>query len=247
MHEVLAGDFYHEELESVPEQTWSSASFLSAAAEGLLGLRVDGVAQKLHFAPHLPATWNAVTLRNIRIGDSALKAELTRGASEMTLRVQNDGSPLTMVFEPELPLGAKILTARIGERDIAASVEQQPQDTHGRVEFDVPRGATLLRIEYSGGVAIVPAAPRPVVGEASSTMKIIGVSRQDRAYTVEIDHAAAAPTYFELRTTWQIESVEGAKVETLAPSSYGLTIAATPGAPKGTYQRSKVLVTFKPT
>ena len=27
MHEVLAGDFYHEELESVPEQTWSSAAF----------------------------------------------------------------------------------------------------------------------------------------------------------------------------------------------------------------------------
>jgi glycogen debranching enzyme len=30
MHEVLAGNFYHQQEESVPEQTWSSAAFLSS-------------------------------------------------------------------------------------------------------------------------------------------------------------------------------------------------------------------------
>jgi hypothetical protein len=244
MHEVLAGDFYHEELESVPEQTWSSASFLTTAAEGLLGLGVDGVGRRLRFAPHLPPAWNAVTLRNIRVKDSTLKLDLTCVVGEMTLRIENDGAPLKMSFEPELPLGAKMRSARLGEREIAPSLMQTPQDTHARVEFDVPRGETEVRLEYTGGVAIVPAALRPVVGEASRAMKIVGVGLEDGVYTIEIDRAVAEPSTFELRASWKIDSVQGAKVETLAPSSYGLTVDATPGSAKGLYKRSKVLVTF---
>ena len=38
MHELLTGDFYHQQVESVPEQTWSSAALLSSAVQGLLGL-----------------------------------------------------------------------------------------------------------------------------------------------------------------------------------------------------------------
>ena len=55
IHEVLAGNFYHEQTESVPEQTWSSAGLLDATARGLLGLEIDGIANRLRFAPHVPA------------------------------------------------------------------------------------------------------------------------------------------------------------------------------------------------
>ena len=52
LHEALAGDYYHEELESVPEQTWSSAAFFTAAVNGLLGIQVDGVESRhLYSAP----------------------------------------------------------------------------------------------------------------------------------------------------------------------------------------------------
>ena len=34
MHEVLAGNLFHPEVESVPEQTWSSAGFLHATGAG---------------------------------------------------------------------------------------------------------------------------------------------------------------------------------------------------------------------
>ncbi len=244
MHEVLAGDFYHEELESVPEQTWSSASFLTAAVEGLLGLRVDGGARQLRFAPHLPVAWNTVSLRRVRVGESTLTLDLTHSAGEVTLRIRNEGAPVKMSFEPELPLGAKVRNAHLGAREIAASLTQQTQDTHARVEFDVPRGETVLGIGYDGGVAIALATPRPVIGEASHAPKIIGVGLRDRVYTVEIDRTNGEPVHFELRTPWKIENVQGAKLETLAPSSYGLTIDATPGSAKGVYRRSKVLVTL---
>src|SRR5262249_3906155 len=65
VHETLAGNYFHEEQESVPEQTWSSAAFLTATVHGLLGLRVDGVAHRISFGPHLPPGWNALTARNV--------------------------------------------------------------------------------------------------------------------------------------------------------------------------------------
>jgi glycogen debranching enzyme len=244
MHETLAGDFYHEEVESVPEQTWSSASFLTAAVQGLLGLRVDGVARHLHFAPHLPPVWNKINLRRIRVGGSEVTLDLAQSAGEMTLHIRNEGAPLRTSFEPELPLGAKVRSARVDEREIAATLVQHSQDTHAHVVFDLPRGDILLRIAYSGGVAIVPAAPRPVIGEGSRATKIVGVTLKDRVYTIELDHLPSESARFELRTPWKIEDVRGATFEALAPSSYSFEIEAPPGNEQGGYRRSTVIVTF---
>jgi glycogen debranching enzyme len=65
MHEVLAGNFYRPQVESVPEQTWSSAGFLDATVHGLLGLDVDSTANRITFTPHLPAAWNSVSIEHV--------------------------------------------------------------------------------------------------------------------------------------------------------------------------------------
>jgi hypothetical protein len=244
LHEVLAGDFYHEEVESVPEQTWSSAAFLTASVQGLLGLRADGAARLLTFAPHLPSTWDQVSLRRVRVGDSRITIELTQAVGEVTLRITNEGAPLKMSFDPELPLGASVQNARLGEREIPATLVQHAQDTHAHIELDLPRGESVVRVAYSGGVVIVPPAPRPALGERSRGMKIVGVSLKDRTYTIAIDHLASEPTRFELRTPWKIEAVQGAQLLPAAPSSYRIEIGASADGEQRAHMRSKVLVTF---
>jgi glycogen debranching enzyme len=242
LHEVLAGDFYHEEVESVPEQIWSSAAFLTASVQGLLGLHADGVTRQLEFAPHLPAVWDKVILRRVRIGDSRIDIELTQAVGEMALRITNEGAPVKLAFDPELPLGARVLTAHLGEREVPATLAQHAQDTHAHVGLDLPRGESVLRLAYSGGVAIIAPTPGPVLGERSRGMKIVGVSLKDRTYTLAIDRLAAAPTTFELRTPWKIAAVQGAQFEALTPSSYRLTIPAVDD--KRAYERNNVIVTF---
>ena len=244
MHETLAGDFYHEEMESVPEQTWSSASLLTAAVRGLLGLRVDGVGRHLKFAPHLPPGWNKITLQHIRVAGSEVALELADSNGEMTLHIRNDGAPVRMSFDPELPLGATLRGARVDGREIAATVAQHPQDTHAHTEFDLPRGDMVLSIGYAGGVAIVPVIPHPVIGNGSRAMKVLGVSLKDRVYTIELDHLAAESTRFELRTPWKIEDVRGAKFAALGPASYRLEVDASPSKGADAYRRSEVIVTF---
>ena len=229
---------------AVPEQTWSSAAFLTASVQGLLGLRADGAARLLTFAPHLPSTWDKVGLRRVRIGDSRITIELTQAVGELTLRITNEGGPLKMSFDPELPLGASVPNARLGERALPATLVQHAQDTHAHIELDLPRGESVVRLAYSGGVAIVPSAPRPAVGERSRGMKIVGVSLKDRTYTIEIDHLASEPTRFELRTPWKIEAVQGAQLLATAPSSYRIEIGASADSEQRAHIRSKVLVTF---
>ena len=206
-------------------------------------MHVDGVARHIHFAPHLPPAWTKINLRRIRVGGSEISLELAQSPDEMALHIRNEGSPVRMSFDPELPLGARLRSARIDEREVVATLVQHSQDTHAHVVFDLPRGDVVLRIGYTGGVAIVPAALRPVIGEASRAMKIVSVSLKDRVYAIELDHVISESAHFELRTPWKIEDVRGAAFKAVAPSSYRFEIAAS-GEQKRAYRRSKVLVTF---
>ncbi|MFL6576424.1 MAG: MGH1-like glycoside hydrolase domain-containing protein [Povalibacter sp.] len=244
MHETLAGDFYHEEVESVPEQTWSSASFLTATTQGLLGLRVDGAKRHIAFAPHLPASWDRISLRRIRVAGSDVSLEMTRSAEEITLRVKNEGDSVTLSFDPELPLGAKVRTARIENRELQASTVEHAQDTHAHLDIDVPHGDALLQISYSGGVAIVPVITPPIIGAPSAGMKIVSTRLKDRALTLELDHLASESTHFDLRTPWKIANVEGATFAPGTGSSYVVSIKPSSSNEKARYRRSKVIVNF---
>ena len=243
MPETLAGDYYHEELESVPEQTWSSAALFTSTVTGLLGLRVDSRLQQVSFAPHLPPSWNEVTVRHLRVGGSEITLNMTQSAHEIRLQMQNAGAPVQMVFDPELPFGAALRGVQIGNRSITAKLEQNPQDTHAKVDFTLPAGSTLLTLGYTGGAAIVPASWRPMVGEPSGAIKITALSLSGRVLVIELDHPISVSSSFELRTPWVIKDIHGAALEPVAPSLYRVTLSAnTPDAEPRSYQRSKVVL-----
>jgi glycogen debranching enzyme len=247
MHETLAGDYYHEELESAPEQTWSSTAFFTAAVNGLLGLHVDGVSNSVTFAPHLPPDWNAITLRQVRVGASELTFNLVASANEMRLRMQNEGGPVKILFDPEIPFGAKLGSARLGDQPIAATLEQHAQDTHAKVEFDLPHGNALFTIGYAGGVAIVLESPQLMIGDASKGIKITRINLQGKVYTVDFDYLPSSATSFELRTPWIIKDVQGAVFEAISPACYRFAVTVpAPVKNQRTYQHGKVVVTFVP-
>lgn len=245
IHEVLAGDYYHPEVESVPEQTWSSASFFSAAVEGLLGLTVQGAAGRLGFAPHLPPEWGTITVRHVRIGRSDLTLQVTQSAGEIRLQAQNPGGPVPMLFAPEIPLGAKLGNVVLNEQRVASTLEQNPQDSHARVELTLGPGRTQLAIAYQGGVTIMPSPPQPELGEPSKALKVTGASLAARVLTFELDYPSVIPSGLELRTRWAIANVEGATFETVSPGTYRLKVGGSESrAQPGPYQHGKVTVRF---
>jgi hypothetical protein len=245
MHEVLAGDYYHEDVESVPEQTWSSAAFVTATVSGLLGIQVDGVSNRATLSPHLPPSWNTITLRNLQVGDSEISVHMVQSTNEIRLQMQNEGAPVEIVFDPEIPFGAKLRSAQLGKRSIAATLEPHPQDTHAKVEFRLPHGSALLTIGYTGGVAIISEPPELTIGEPSKAIKITEINLKDRVYIVDFDYLPSAISSFELRTPWTIKDAQGATFEAISPGLYRFTVSTSNlEIEQRGYQHGKAVVTF---
>jgi len=91
MHEVMSGSFFTPQRESVPEQTWSSSAFLSAAIHGMLGLECDGRKRVLHFEPQVPASWQSFRVDHVRVGNSVVDLAWHSEDGHFTLDVQNSG------------------------------------------------------------------------------------------------------------------------------------------------------------
>jgi glycogen debranching enzyme len=243
MHEALAGDFYHEEIESVPEQTWSSATFFTAAVNGLLGLQVDGVSRQVTLVPHLPPEWNAVTVRNLQVGSSVISFHILQSTGEVRLQMKNEGPPVGILFDPELPLGAKLRATNVDGNP--ATLEAHEQDTHAKVKFNLPHGDMSLTLAYTGGVAIVPERPRLLIGEPSKATKITGMRLSGQMLIVDYDFLPSASSGFELRTPWKIQNAQGATLETVSPGLYRLHLG-NPATQKavGVYQHGQLTLSF---
>lgn len=121
MHEVLAGNAFLPERESVPEQTWSSAAFLTSTISGLLGIEVQGREHRLRFAPHLPKEWDSIVVHRIRVGESEIAVDLKRSPESLELSIQNAGPTLTLSFAPELSVGTQMRSASLNGKAISTA------------------------------------------------------------------------------------------------------------------------------
>jgi hypothetical protein len=241
MHEVLAGDTYHPQLESVPEQTWSSAAFLSAAVRGLFGLDIDAESGILTFAPHLPADWDRAVLRGVRIGAAKLDLVLEQGIGGMRLRIENLGAKVQMRFRPRIPLGSQIVAGSAGGKKIAVRNETHAQDQHAVLEFAVPQGISEISLRYRGGVALVMPETHPSLGEPSTEMKLTSVALAADGLHLGFDVMSAKENKLRILTERAVRRASHAEIRRLSGHLYELAI--TPAATGGSaYQRQHVIV-----
>jgi hypothetical protein len=245
MHEALAGNFYHEEEESVPEQMWSSAGFITSAVRGMLGITVEAEKKQLTFSPHLPPAWEKVSLRNVRVGESLVRFTLSQTDAGIDLDAQNDGPPVSLLFAPEIPLGAHDLIAVLDRRPLSPSLQLHAQDTHARVVIFLPTGASHLSLRYKGGVSILLPAQPVLVGNPSTGMKIVGVELHGQEYRVKLDRVASRSCSFLIRTPWKIARVDGASIEPAGAGLYRVTLGASASATDLHYGRTQVVVLFE--
>lgn len=110
LHETLSGSAFRPQIESVPEQTWSSAMFVSSFLSGAAGLTMDAESHRVTFAPALPRNWDHLSLDDLRIGEARLALHLRRSQSSDDLELSARGAgPLTVQFVP--PPGRGITAA----------------------------------------------------------------------------------------------------------------------------------------
>ena len=240
MDEVLAGNVYRPQTESVPEQTWSSAGFLDATIHGLFGLSVDSVANRIDFSPRLPAAWGSASIEHIKLGAASVALELQRTPHGLTLTIDNTGAPFKLAFAPEMPLGARIEGAELDHRDIASTLQAHPQESIASVLTGVPHGKSEMHVEWRGGVDAIVETPAPVLGMPSSGVRVIDVHLDDNVLTVVADVPSNRESHLQLRSEWKVVKTEGATMRSIDEGITQLSFPAITGA--APYRRAKAIV-----
>jgi hypothetical protein len=247
IHELLAGDFYHQQVESVPEQTWSSAALLSSAVEGLLGLERDAHTNSFKFSPHLPANWDHISVRNLKVPGGNMEMTLTRVRNGLDLKIENSGSPVDMLWAPEIPLGAHLSGAELNDKPVHPQTEEHAQDTHATMKLTVPHGTSSCLILYEGGVLLSLSGAAPLLGEPSQGIKITSVVYKPASLVVDADVSSDVPnSIIELRTGQKVQQVRGAKLSPISDGVYDLIVdpASNPGPAPGRYGHTQIVIDF---
>lgn len=231
LHEVAAGDLFHPQVESVPEQTWSSAGLLDAAIHGIFGIDVDAPAHRLTLSPHLDPRWEQVSLTRIPVGLSHVSAVIDQKPGEIDATFSAAGDTAHLIFDPQIPLGATGLRAFTDGRNISVAVELHGEDQHARIELSLPQQTVHCRIVFTGGVRVLAPASDPSIGESSRQLKLTGVALRNRQLTLNADVFSGEQASVELQTPWKLASVAGGAASPLGNQWYRLTFNVDPAQP----------------
>ena len=223
LHEVLAGNVYRPQEESVPEQTWSSAGFLEASVHGLLGLTVDALHRKITFAPHLPAAWHDVSLSHVPLLGTKISLTLHQTSTEIVLKIDNPGDPFQLNFAPSMFLGASVGQAELNHHVIRVTAEEHPQETLATVGFTAMHGASELDIALHGGVSVITDSPSFLLGDHSREVRMMDVRLVGDILTIAADVPGGHSPTIEIETEWKIVKATGAKIDSIAPNLSQIT------------------------
>ena len=223
LNEVLAGNVYQPQEESVPEQTWSSAGFVASTLRGLLGLQVNGLKQTITFAPHLPSTWHDLIVAHVPLSKAKISFTLHQTSTELSLKIENPGPPFLLNFSPTLPLGATVIHAEINHHPSRAEVSQNLPDTVANLSSEIPHGATELHLTLRGGLSILPLNSQPLLGDPSHGLHLIDIHLANNSLEIAADIPAGQPSTIDIATDWPITNPINAIVDNISPGLKRIT------------------------
>lgn len=243
IHEVLAGNYYREQSESVPEQTWSSAGFLDATVRGLLGLKVDAAQNSVTLQPRLPADWGSTIVEDVKLLKSELAFTIGQERDEISLDVHNQGSPVNISFVPRVPLGAQLTSAECDGHKVQAKPQSFDQDDQAAIGFEAQPGVTSCHLHLTGGVSVILPQPAPKVGDPSTGMILDAVHLQNRTLEIDAEVTTNGEAVFRIQTAWKPGKTTGAVVHPLSDNVYEVQLPMQPNMAGG-YKKLHAEINF---
>ncbi len=172
--EVLSGATYSPLSTSSPHQIWSAAMVVSPVLRGLLGFSVNTAPARLSFAPHLPASWNQIAARNLRVGGATVTLSYTRSGTRDEVVVNNAGSSaIEFEFAPALPLPVELRQASLDGSPIQSRPDRNAADWHPRIVATLKPGSHTIAIEHTAALGYSLSWDPPSLAQPSSNIKLI--------------------------------------------------------------------------
>jgi hypothetical protein len=210
--EVLTGDRYQTLATGCPSQVWSSAMVVSPLLAGLLGL--DAQVGQLIIAPHLPADWNHVGVRNLRAGACRVDLRLERDEAGLRLDLQpRTAGTCQVTFAPALAPGARVLGVTVDGRETPFTLETHACDQHVRVALALAGAARRVVIRTRGDFGLAIGDGLPELGGVSRALRVQRESWEPGRCEFTFAGPAGGEDSFALLNPGRVTGVEGASLE----------------------------------
>ena len=177
-------------------QCWSETMVLQPAIEGMLGIDIRSQENKLSLSPRLPAQWDSLDVKNIRIDKRFIGFHFTRrndtvsGNRSTRIFEYNfslaGGKPLKIEFMPVFPPSGLIKKVTLDGVSIPGTSFKSGQSLTLFLEFDL-RSSVRLIIETENEISALPAVSDPKPGDPSEGLRIISTRFSGNRYQVETE------------------------------------------------------------
>ncbi len=196
VQEVLNGAAYKPS-GVCPHQCWSETMVVQPVIDGMLGFRADAFRKKVMFSPALPAHWDSLEVKNLRIGNQYIHVSMKRINGTTTWNFyKTDNEPLQIEFSNLFPVATKIQSTTLSGKKIKTPIEQVQQGVKPVIRFELRRNAEIVFMHKSG-ISILSQAYAPLENDTPEGIRIIDNYYDGKEYVVLLQ--AGAGTEGEIR------------------------------------------------
>jgi glycogen debranching enzyme len=265
--ELLSGDRNAPFGRSSHHQVWSEAMVVSPLLRGMLGIEAVDGGRSLTFAPQLPADWDRVAVRNVRVGDAHFDVSLAREPARVTILVHrrhaSASSDETIHLAPAFPLDARVRSVTVNGRgkpfaldrrgDVQRALitlDPEPDGVFGvdpstvAIESDAPvfesfdSGTTVKVVfSYDDGTEVFAPIEPPAPGAPSEGLRILRCRAEGGTLRLTLEGIGGRTYALGVRTPRTVGEAPGVKVVP-APGRAALSVAFE--GPAGEYVRRTI-------
>jgi hypothetical protein len=183
-----------------PHQCWSETNIIHPAVEGMIGWKPDAPQREASLAPRFPADWDSVSVSNLAAGASRVRVMMRRAPGSTVYDLELTAGPaISIAFSPEIAAGMNVARIFVG----GVRVPNDGSVRRGVLENPVMvslKGRTTVRLEHTGGLAMLPDVPRPAPGDSALGYRIIDAGMVASAYVITVEGMPGTTHDFRLAT-----------------------------------------------
>lgn len=214
--ELLSGDFNAPFGRSSHHQVWSEAMVISPALRGMLGIEASNAGKTVQFAPQIPANWNNVQVRSVRVGDSLFDFILTRGGGKMIIKMSKRGNGASsiqnVVLAPSFPPDAAVKRVSANGKKIAFQTKPNGNAQQIEVKFDLTNAPVEVVFDYTEGTDVYLIPPMLAAGAESVGLRVIKAQPREDGLFLVIEGRGGQNYDLHLRSPRNFNEIEGVKV-----------------------------------